>query len=56
MALRLGDSARRIALLLATGRRLRDGLSPDWTDWAEPVEAELGLTEAALDQISADEH
>ena len=55
MALRLGDNARRIALLLAAGRRLRDGASPDWTDWAEPVEAELGLTEAALDQISADE-
>ena len=38
------------------GNFVRCEIVPDWTDWAEPVEAELGLTEAALDQISADEH
>lgn len=50
-ALRLDAVPRRIALLLAAGRRLRDGPSPDWTDWAAPVLDELGLDEDALEAI-----
>lgn len=41
-------------MLLAAGRRLRDGVSPDWIDWAEMVEEELALDEAALDELAAD--
>lgn len=52
-ASRLGDDSRRITLLLAAGRRLRDGVSPDWTDWEELVEAELGFSAEDLDQLAA---
>ncbi|MDD3355280.1 HDOD domain-containing protein [Zoogloea sp.] len=45
MAMKLEDTARRLALLLAIGRRLRDGPSPDWTDWADLVKLEFGLGE-----------
>ncbi|MDY0011518.1 MAG: HDOD domain-containing protein [Rhodocyclaceae bacterium] len=48
LALRLADGPRRIALLLAVGRRLRDGDSPDWADWARPVEEAFGLDPEAL--------
>jgi len=41
-------------MLLAVGRRLRDGVSPDWIDWAEMVEDEMALNEAALDELAAD--
>ncbi len=54
IARRLADEGRRIALLLAVGRRLRDGTTPDWVDWEEPVETELGLTAADLDELAAD--
>ncbi len=54
IARRLGDAARRVTLLLATGRRLRDGAAAEWTDWAEQVEAEFGFDEAALDALAAD--
>lgn len=50
-ARRLPDGPRRIALMLAIGRRLRDGASPDWIDWAAPVEAELGVGEIDLDRL-----
>lgn len=50
-ALRLPDGPRRIALMLAIGRRLRDGPSPDWIDWAPPVEEELGVDEIALERL-----
>lgn len=51
LARRLDDTARRLALLLAAGRRARDGMSPDWIDWADAADAELGLDEAALDAL-----
>ena len=54
IALRLGDDARRIALLLAAGRRLRDGPSPDWAAWAEQAEAELGLDDTRLGELQAE--
>ncbi len=54
IARRLADEGRRIALLLAVGRRLRDGTTPDWVEWEEPVETELGLTAADLDELEAD--
>lgn len=41
-------------MLLAVGRRLRDGMSPDWIDWADMVSAELALDEANLDELAAD--
>lgn len=50
-AARLADTPRRIALMLAIGRRLRDGPSPDWTDWAEPAEEEFGVDEIDLDRL-----
>ncbi|MDD2990845.1 MAG: HDOD domain-containing protein [Zoogloea sp.] len=53
-ASRLADAPRRIAMLLAAGRRLRDGMSPDWIDWAEMVEHELALDDAALNELAAD--
>lgn len=52
LASRLGGDSRRISLLLAAGRRLRDGASPDWTDWEGQVEAELGLSAEDLDQLA----
>lgn len=54
LAGRLADSPRRLALILAIGRRLRDGASPDWTDWAEPVQAEFGIGEIELDRLGAE--
>lgn len=51
---RLADTPRRITLMLAVGRRLRDGPSPDWTDWAEPVEEEFGVDEIGLDRLLAE--
>ncbi len=51
LARRLDNTARRLALLLAAGRRARDGMSPDWIDWADAADAELGLDEAALDAL-----
>lgn len=51
---RLGDEARRLARLLAAGRRVRDGISPDWVDWADDVAEEFGLGEADLDELAAD--
>lgn len=53
-ARRLVDTPRRLAMLLAVGRRLRDGVSPDWIDWAEMVEEELALDESALEDLAAD--
>lgn len=50
-ALRLADTPRRIALMLAIGRRLRDGPSPDWTDWAELAQEEFGTDEIELDRL-----
>lgn len=41
-------------MLLAVGRRLRDGMSPDWIDWADMVSEELALDEANLDELAAD--
>ena len=52
IARRLDDDARHVALLLAAGRRLRDGVSADWADWEEDVAAELGLRVAALDELA----
>lgn len=52
-ARRLADAPKRLAMLLAVGRRLRDGVSPDWIDWAEMVEAELSLNEAALEELAS---
>ena len=54
LARRLGDDARRLVLLLAAGRRVRDGVSPDWVDWADDVAATLGLTETDLDALAGD--
>lgn len=53
-ASRLNDAPKRVAMLLAVGRRLRDGMSPDWIDWADMVSAELALDEANLDELAAD--
>jgi HD-like signal output (HDOD) protein len=53
-AARLADTPRRITLILAVGRRLRDGPSPDWTDWADPVEEEFGVDEIGLDRLFTD--
>lgn len=50
-AARLPDTPRFLAILLATGRRLRDGVSPDWIDWTELAESELGLDEASLAEL-----
>ena len=52
-AQRLSDAPKRLAILLAVGRRLRDGVSPDWVDWAEMVEAELSLNEAELEELAS---
>lgn len=51
LAGRLADNPRRITLLLAIGRRLRDGPSPDWTDWAAPVQEAFGVDEDELDRL-----
>lgn len=51
-AKRLADNPRRIALMLAIGRRLRDGPTPDWIDWADPVRDEFGVSESELDRLA----
>ena len=51
--LSVGLDRDRLAMLLAVGRRLRDGVSPDWIDWAEMVEAELSLNEAELEELAS---
>lgn len=51
LAARLPDAPRSLATLLAAGRRLRDGLSPDWIDWAELAGSTLGLDETALTEL-----
>lgn len=48
---RLAETPRRITLMLAVGRRLRDGPSPDWTDWAELALEEFGTDEVELDRL-----
>ena len=53
-AMRLAETPRRLAMLLAAGRRLRDGVSPDWIDWAELVEAELALDESTLEGLATE--
>lgn len=53
-ARQLADGPRRVALMLAIGRRLRDGSSPDWIDWADPVREEFGVDEGELDRLSAE--
>ncbi len=53
-ATRLAETPRRLAMLLAAGRRLRDGVSPDWIDWAELVEAELALDESTLEGLATE--
>lgn len=51
LAARLPDTPRRLAILLATGRRLRDGLTPDWVDWAGLAGTELGFDDTRLAEL-----
>lgn len=52
--LRADAEPQRLALLLAAGRRIRDGAEgPDWAEWADPVADILGLDEAALEALAA---
>lgn len=52
IAARLPNDARRLVLILAAGRRVRDGASPDWAEWAEQCMDELRLSEDELDALS----
>ncbi|MBI4995510.1 MAG: HDOD domain-containing protein [Rhodocyclales bacterium] len=40
--------AASLATLVAVGRRLRDGPSDEWADWAPLAESHLGLDEQAI--------
>lgn len=51
LALRMDDDARRLAWLMAAGRRVRDGVTPDWVDWADGVTSDFGLDEGMLDVL-----
>lgn len=52
-ASKLGGDACAIACLLAAGRRLRDGETEDWQQWAELVQETLYLGENELNAILA---
>lgn len=51
LARRLNDEARRLTWLMAAGRRVRDGVTPDWVDWADGVAIDFGLDEGMLDVL-----
>lgn len=52
--LRAEPDVRHLGLLLAAGRRMRDGPdTPAWPEWSDPVAAELGLDSPTLDALAA---
>jgi HD-like signal output (HDOD) protein len=43
--------AASLAILIAIGRRLRDGPSAEWSDWAPLAAAHLGIDQSVLEQL-----